>query len=181
MTVSIPLISKEVDRIQRIYGEKDPFRLCQRLGISLLFSPMGAKPRDCKGFYLYHSRKQVIVLNEDLPTALQRIILAHELGHAILHRKASGLKSFHDFVLFDETSAYEYEANIFAADLLLEDGQVLSMLNDDLSFFQAAAKLSVPPELLDFKFRILKRKGYQVVDPPIVSASNFLKHYSDKE
>ncbi|WP_246798114.1 ImmA/IrrE family metallo-endopeptidase [Alkalibacter rhizosphaerae] len=181
MSLSISLISKEVKRIQNKYRESDPFRLCRLLGISLLFSPMGSHPEDCKGFYLYQSRKQAIVLNEDLPEALQRIILAHELGHGILHRKASGLHSFHDFVLFDETSVYEYEANIFAADLLLEDSKVLSLLNDDLSFFQAAAKLKVPAELLDFKFRVLKRKGYKVVDPPFVSSSNFLKNYSEKE
>lgn len=179
--MSIALISKQVKQLQQKYGEADPYRLCQALGISLLYSPMGSSPKDCKGFYLYHSRKQVIVLNDDLPCEIQRIILAHELGHSILHRKASGLQSFHDFVLFDETTLYEYEANIFAADLLLEDSRVLSLLNDDLSFFQAASQLSVPPELLDFKFRILKRKGYQVVDPPFVSPSNFLKNYSDKE
>lgn len=179
--MSIFSISKEVERLCKKYGERDPFMLCRLLGISLVFAPMGTQPSDCKGFYLHHSRKQVIVLNENLSEGLQRIILAHELGHAILHRKATGLKSFHDFVLFDETSAYEYQANIFAADLLLEDQQVLSLLNDDLSFFQAAANLSVPAELLDFKFRILKRKGCQVVDPPFVSSSTFLKTFSGKE
>lgn len=179
--MSIELISKEVKTILQKYGEKDPFKLCRLLGISLIHSPMGSNPKDCKGFYLCHSRKQVIVLNEDLPCEIQRIILAHELGHSVLHQKNSGLQSFHDFVLFDETSTYEYEANIFAADLLLEDSRVLSLLNGDLSFFQAAAQLGVPPELLDFKFRVLKRKGYQVVDPPFVSSSDFLKNYSDKE
>ena len=31
-------------------------------------------------------------------------------------------------------------------------------------------------ELLDFKFRVMKRKGYKLIDPPILSNSNFLKN-----
>jgi len=53
------------------------------------------------------------------------------------------------------------------------------MLNDDLSFFQAAAQLYVPAELLDFKFRTLKWKGYKVIDAPLMANSNFLKNVKD--
>ena len=101
--------------------------------------------------------------------------LAHELGHAVLHRKYSELRAFHDFELFDETSTYEYEANIFAAEYLLNDDEVLELLNEDLSFFSAARMLHVPPELLDFKFRVLKRRGY-ALNSPICTQSDFLKH-----
>ena len=58
---------------------------------------------------------------------------------------------------------------------LLEDENVLEMLNADMSFFQAAAELKVPPELLDFKFRMMKRSGVQIIDSPITSNSDFLK------
>lgn len=85
------------------------------------------------------------------------------------------IKCFHDFELFDGVSQCEYEANCFAADYLLEDEDVLEMLNADMSFFQAAAELKVPPELLDFKFRMMKRSGVQIVDSPITSNSDFLK------
>ena len=55
----------------------------------------------------------------------------------------------------------EYEANVFASELLLTDEAVLEVLNDDMFFFQAAKALYVPSELLDFKFRILKRRLLQ--------------------
>ena len=58
-------------------------------------------------------------------------------------------------------------------DALHED--VMAELNDDISFFGAAAQLKVPAELLDFKFRIMKRKGYKMIDPPLMANSNFLK------
>jgi len=52
---------------------------------------------------------------------------------------------------------------------------VLELLSEDLSFFGAASLLGVPAELLDFKFRVLKRKGYKVIDPPLLAQANFLK------
>lgn len=174
--MSIELISDEVRRIRKKYDETDPDRLCHAMNILLLNEPMGTGSDACKGFYFQQSRMQVITVNSDLTEELRRIILSHELGHAVLHRNVSGVRAFHDFQLFDETSVYEYEANIFAADFLMEDDRVLSLLNSDISFFGAAAELQVPPELLDFKFRVLKRKGYKVIDPPIRARSNFLKN-----
>ena len=56
------------------------------------------------------------------------------------------VKCFHDFELFDGVSQCEYEANCFAADYLLEDEDVLEKLNANMSFFQAASELQVPPE-----------------------------------
>ena len=69
----------------------------------------------------------------------------------------------------------EKDANLFAAELLLEDDEVLQALNEDNTFFTAASMLNVPAELLDFKFRVMKWKGYKIVEPPIISRSNFLK------
>lgn len=175
--MSIDLISREVDKIKKKYDELDPVKLCQYMKISLLYHPMGTFKGACKGFYMEQSRKRVITINSQLEEALQRIILIHEIGHAVLHRNIPGVKSFHDFSLFDETSLYEYQANIFAADFLLTDEDVLKVLNEDMSFFTAASTLCVPAELLDFKFRILKRKGYQVIDPPLNAGSDFLKRY----
>ena len=58
----------------------------------------------------------------------------------------------------------------------MDDNDVLELLNEDMSFFMAASSLNVPAELLDFKFRVLKRKGYMVIDPPTNAKSNFLKN-----
>ena len=102
----------------------------------------------------------------------QRVILAHEIAHSVLHTNITA--AFHEFTLFDDTDRQEYEANLFAAELLLSDDCVLNALNEDQFFFQAAKALYVPAELLDFKFRVMKRKGYKL-ESPIVSHGNFLK------
>lgn len=174
--MSMDFISREVQRLKRKHNETDPFKLCRAMGIIVLFEPMGTYKGACKGFFLSQSRKRSITINCDLPKALQRIIATHELGHAVLHAKAAGIRTFHDFELFDGTSRMEYEANIFAAEFLMEDEDVLARLNDDISFFGAAAELCVPAELLDFKFRIMKRKGFMMIDPPLLCNSNFLKN-----
>ena len=102
------------------------------------------------------------------------MVLAHELGHCILHSGSSGA-AFHEVTLFDTTDRKEYEANVFTSELLLPDEAVLEVLNDDMFFFQAAKTLYVPFELLDFKFRILKRRGYKV-ESPITANGDFLKN-----
>ena len=174
--MTMDYICREVERLKRKFHETDPFLLCDAMGIILLYEPMGTYPGACKGFFLAQSRKRSITVNSDLPEAIQRIIVTHELGHAVLHAKAVGVKAFHDFELFDSTSLMEYEANIFAAEFLMDDDDVLEKLNEDISFFGAASLLRVPPELLDFKFRLMKRNGYKLIEPPLMANSNFLKN-----
>lgn len=180
MYISFDSICEEVEKLKTKHYESDPFRLCKAMGIKVLYAPMGEGSEACKGFYLIHNRIKTITINNSLSSEFARIICSHELGHAVLHKDKAGVKAFHDFGLFDSVSSYEHEANIFAAELLLEDGDVLNSLNDDLSFFQAASTLNVPAEILDFKFRILKWKGYKVTDAPLWSPGNWLKDASDK-
>ena len=52
----------------------------------------------------------------------------------------------------------ENEANMFSAELLLDDDEVLEQL-EERSFFQAAQALYVPAALLDYKFRAMCEKG----------------------
>ena len=61
---------------------------------------------------------------------------------------------------------------IYAGGSMADDCLVF---NNDGTFFTAAAILNVPMELLDFKFRMLKWKGYKLVEPPVTSRSDFLK------
>lgn len=162
-----------VEAPEKKYHESDPFRLCADMNIILLSQPLGNAPDAIKGFYLESKRIRTITVNCDLPEAVQRIIVAHELSHAVLHRH-SGVHAFHDIGLFDESSLLEKDANLFAAEYLLRDQDVLETLNRDTTFFSAAAMLRVPAELLDFKFRVLKWKGYKLIESPISVRSNFL-------
>lgn len=167
-------ICDAVAKITQKYDERDPFRLCRAMGIKLIFQSLGNDLDAIKGFFLESKRIRTITVNSDLPEVIQRIIVAHEICHAEFHRK-SGIHAFHELAMFDQTSAMEKDANLFAAEYLLQDEQVFEVLNQDTTFFDAAAKLYVPAELLDFKFRLMKWKGYKIIEPPINSKSNFMR------
>lgn len=174
--MTIPSICRDVAALRRRYGENDPFRLAADMRIHLMEEPLG----DCKGFFLVLKRQKVITVNSGLSAPMRRIVCAHELGHAVLHSRSAALSPFHDFNLFSDTDASEYEANLFAADLLLEDSDVMEVLNGDEFFFGAAARLMVPAELLDFKFRILKSRGMKL-DGPLYSSADFLKNVRESD
>ena len=168
-------ICTSVRRLKKKNGETDPVRLCGSMGIRLLYQQLGKDETAIKGYFIVCKRIPAIVINDDLPETIQKIIIAHELGHACLHRK-QGISAFHEVTLFDESSTMEKEANLFAAELLLDDGEVVETLNRDLTFFGAASALRVPMELLDFKFRIMKWRGDRLIEPPIDARSDFLKN-----
>ena len=104
---------------------------------------------------------------------LERILVAHELGHAVLHAQIAMMKGFQEMEVLDGSSLEEDEANFFAAELLLEDSEVLELLSE-YSFFETAKQLYVPAALLDYKFSLLHEKG-ELLNPMYIRKSDFLK------
>lgn len=103
-------IRQEVSRLKMKYQTDDPYEICEYLDIQVMDRPMGKSPRSCKGFFLVSSRCKLIVINSDLPDSIQRIIIAHELGHAVLHSD-SAINTFHEFAMFEDTNRMEYSAD----------------------------------------------------------------------
>ena len=156
----------------RKYDTRNPFELCDELHIRIRYKDLGTV---MKAYYFYQSRIKNIVLNNRSGKIVQKILCAHELGHALLHGELAAMRGFQELEMFDTTSRTEYEANLFAAELLIDDKELLDLLNDsNNSFFGVAKMLYVPAELLDFKFRILKNKGYHI-EAPYIAQSDFLK------
>ena len=57
---------------------------------------------------------------------------------------------------------------------MLSDDEVMESLEMQMDFFQMARCLYVPPELLDFKLRILQRQGIKI-NAPYIAHGDFLK------
>jgi|GEM_PF-20278 len=170
---TIEYISKAVDELVTKHNTRNPFEICKNLDIRIRLKDLG---RDIKAYYFYHSRIRNIVCNTNVSENLRRILVAHELGHDQLHKEIAMMKGFQEIELFDSARPMEYEANIFAAELLIDDGELLNLLNDEnKTFFDVARELYVPADLLDFKFRVMKHKGYRV-QAPIVAHGDFLKN-----
>ena len=167
----IEYICQNVNAIIKKHDTRNPFELCKNMNIRIHYKDLGTA---IKAYYFCQSRIKNIVINSRAGTIVQRILCAHELGHSVLHGKLAAMRGFHELKLFDSLISTEYEANIFAAELIISDDDLLQLLNNRDSFFDIARELYVPVELLDFKFRILKSKG-AFISSPIISPSNFLK------
>ena len=173
---SIAYVSGVANSLTRKYDTRDPHRLCDELGVRIRYKDLG---KDIKAYYFYQSRIRNIVVNNRISEPIQRILIAHELGHDRLHQEIAMLKGFQELEMFSMATPTEFEANIFAAELLIDDSALLELLNNEhASFFSAAKELHVPAALLDFKFRVLKRKGFRL-EAPIIAQGDFLKNDID--
>lgn len=68
---------------------------------------------------MFLKNHRYIFINENLPDHEMRLVMAHELGHAILHRKENCYFIRNKTLLLN--SKKEIEANRFAMELLLPD------------------------------------------------------------
>ena len=81
----------------------------------------------------------------------KRIVAAHELGHIVLHRKQLKMAPMSDNRLYNMTDETEYQANLFAADLLISDKDVADLSkNEELDYFSFSRSLYANPELMIF-------------------------------
>ena len=113
-------IEHKIRRLIRYYdrmmGTRDPVSIARQLNIGIAIVPLG----EIAGNYKLLKRKRWIFVNEDIADSqLFRVVVAHELGHAVLHRKENCAFIKHKTLLL--TSGIEREANQFAAYLLISD------------------------------------------------------------
>ena len=88
-------IRRRVKNLEKKYGTKNPYSLCSKLKIKILYSDLG----DIKGIYKKILGNRFIVINENLDEFCQKVVLAHELGHAILHNSKE-VQALKDYDLF---------------------------------------------------------------------------------
>lgn len=169
---SVDYIAGVVNKLVGKYQSRNPYEICDGLGIKIKHKDLGD---EIKAYYYCTSRIRNIVLNNRLSEEILRILVAHELGHDRLHKEFAQLKGFQEVELFVQSIPTEHEANLFAAELLIDDDELLGLLgDDDKSHYSVASELCIPADFLDFKFRMLNHKGYPV-DASYCAGSNFLK------
>ena len=169
--VTMESIIGTVDKLVKKYGTRDPYEICESMGICVEEKDLKGL---IKGFFYLQSRIATIVVDCGLNDIMMRIIVAHELGHDILHKEVASLSGFRDMSLFQSAGSLENEANLFAAELLLDDDEVM----EELKIYDAmgaASSLHVPPELLGYKLKLMKAKGIMEEKPTDTVRSDFLK------
>ena len=138
-------IPKLVSYLKRKYGTDDPEEIADYLGVTIIRMPLEDV---VAGFYKLLKRRKYIFLNSDIDDdVFIRVVLAHELGHAIMHPKENCAFMKSKTLLL--TSRIEKQANIFAAYLLIDD----DMLEEFSGYTeeQFCNCTGFPSELLDLR------------------------------
>ncbi|HHT17109.1 MAG TPA: ImmA/IrrE family metallo-endopeptidase [Papillibacter sp.] len=164
-------LSKVGSDLVKRCGTRDPFRIAHELGIEVLFcddfGPL-------KGMYRVIKRNRFIFINKDLSERMQHIVCAHELGHDQLHRHFTNGSVLQEFMLYDMATKPEYEANIVAAEILLDTDELLEYIYQyGYTSEQIARVMNTDINLVALKIAHLAETGYDL--RRIEHRSDFLK------
>lgn len=132
-----------VERTVKKYKTRSPYELADLMGISISRCELGT----IRGYYSKKFRIKQIVLNCNLSENDERFVLAHELGHAIMHENLN-TPFLTEKTLFSKNK-YEREANIFAVEFLVPDTEITE--NPNLTIGQLSRITGYSEELLKCK------------------------------
>ncbi|MBR4444972.1 MAG: ImmA/IrrE family metallo-endopeptidase [Solobacterium sp.] len=146
----------------RRYGTRDPFQIARMCGISVRY----VNTKKQKGFCKIILNNPFIFLSQNMSEQMQRMTCAHELGHLLLHRRLLTTQSFLlEYELFDIRNAHELEANVFAADLLIDEPDLIERLHAGDDMITIASSLDINVNLLMIKLIEMQKRGVSIPVP----------------
>ncbi|WYL03791.1 ImmA/IrrE family metallo-endopeptidase [Fusobacterium polymorphum] len=99
---------------------RNPFKLARLLNIEIVYEDLG----EVRGFFKKILRRKFIFINNKLSEFDQKLVCAHELGHAVLHF-SNRIQFLIDNTKLLRKSRIEDEANLFASWLLFPSDDVI--------------------------------------------------------
>ena len=99
---------------------RNPFKLVRLLNIEIVYEDLG----EVRGFFKKILRRKYIFINNKLSEFDQKLVCAHELGHAVLH-SSNRIQFLIDNTKLLRKSRIEDEANLFASWLLFSGDDVV--------------------------------------------------------
>ena len=125
-------------------GTSNPFEIADQLGILYQIGNC-----DHEGCYMFLKNHRYIFLSKSLDRTELNLVMAHELGHALLDRKANCYFIRNKTLLL--VSKLERRANLFAAYLLISD----DMLQDYTGYTQDqfCQCTRYPKELIELRLK----------------------------
>ncbi len=171
MDKSLDIYTK-ANKISKNTGTKDMFWLSQELGIRVYFED---SYKNLLGMYTYAFKQRAIFVNSHLDDQMRQIVIAHEIGHDMLHRdlaKNGALKEFKLFTTMKNNT--EYEANAFAAHLLLPTDEFMALAKDGHTISEIASIMNTEINLALIKQKELATIGYNL-QKPCQTRGDFMK------
>ena len=167
---NIEYIQNVANKLIKKFDTRDPFQLCHAIGVEVFYADLGS----LKGMYKYLKKNRFAVINENLDPFTKTLVCAHELGHDILHQNLARKVCLQEFILYDMKSRPEYEANLFASEILLPDDIILNLARDGYDIEQISKELCTDINLIALKVSSMNTRGYRF-DNTIDAKCNFLK------
>ncbi len=141
-------IKYKVKSLINQYKTNNPFEIIEYLGINLIKFPLSG---NINGYYIEKYGEQNICINNNLSSEEEIMVAAHKLGHAILHKDQNIL--FISKNTFYSKSKFEKQANLFAAELLLDDSIFSTYYGYSLEYISKCECVS--SKLVKYKFENL--------------------------
>lgn len=163
-------IQNVANKLIKKFDTRDPFQLCQAIGVEVFYADLGS----LKGMYKYFKKNRFAVINENLDPFTKTLVCAHELGHDILHQNLARKVCLQEFILYDMKSRPEYEANLFASEILLPDDIILNLARDSYDIEQISKELCTDINLIALKVSSMNTRGYRF-NNTIDAKSDFLR------
>ena len=137
-------IKLHIKRLYSKYKTLNPYELTDEMGIIVHKMYL----RNTREFCYNKRRIKQIFLNNELSMNIERFVLAHEIGHLILHpnHNAPFLQS-----TFFSMDRYEMEANKFASELVITDLDLME--HWEYTIDELAAFYGLPREIVELRFK----------------------------
>lgn len=145
ITEEIEYIKRLVTYYTKLYNTSDPFKIADCLGV--LYQIGCCKHEGC---YMFLKNHRYIFLSNKLVDHELNLVMAHELGHALLDRKANCYFIRNKTLLLN--SKLERRANLFAAHLLINE----DMLQEFTGYTkeQFCNCTGYPKELIELRLKL---------------------------
>lgn len=139
-------MNRVIDRANKIRGHhgSDLDQIAQSLGLNVISQKMEGRLRE---FYFSGS----IVVSEDLPRRERRELVAHAIGHHLLH---AGNHLAMQKRIYSFGNYHEKQANVFAACLLMPSNEFGEYLQNRPRVDQIANHFQVQEELVRLRLMV---------------------------
>ena len=154
-------IYKFVKACEAVYGTRDPELILRERKATIKYGV----PDGLRGMIGAVKGKVYVAIGTDMPESMKRITLAHLLGHAVLHRKRIFSGKIYEEPSDDSLyGAAEREADVFAAELLVTDEDILTLRNSGMSEGQIVSSFGTMREVVMHKLFSMRARGIPVGD-----------------
>lgn len=143
-------IYKKANNLVQLHGTRDTIRLAEYSGVDVIWRDNFS---NLLGMYVCRWRRRAMFLNSRMDEYLAKMVAGHDVYHREL-AKGEGMK---EFELFRMQSATEYEANAFAAHLLIDTDECMEYVRNDYDVVQLAREMNSEINLMLIMLRCIYR------------------------